>query len=585
VAVSSTQSSSASVASGLDVTAIVSGLMSVERQPVDKIDAKIADITTVISSLGTLKSKVAGLQAAAEAIENSAFFGSKTASTTNSAVVTASASVGASIGNHEVKVAQTAQAARVTVSGFASADEAMDLSSFSLQVTSSGTTYAAADALLDPAAASFAVGDVIEIKLNGGDTQTFTITDATLSQIASMINDAVDSGDLTGIEASVPTSGDGSGMLLISSTNPAMGVATLRVVNTDTPPKDVSGTTTTEYLPTDVTLTELKTFINDLGAGASARVLEKGSDNFALILETQSTGESQTIALSTLVSSGNTLSQSDQLGRDAYISVDGAVVQRDTNTIDDVLYGVVLTLSGAVDGGLSGAVTGSDSAGSIGSTLISSAFSGVAAATVGVTRDGSTNPETVVRDFVTAYNDLVAFYKSETASNVDPAKRGTLSMDSSVRDLMTRIRSLYDRGIYLADGSTLPFSQFGVELQRTGELQINELTLSEAVADGLGAKLAEGVRLGRESATVTLTSYLRTSIRSTGFLTTHTNEVQARQTRLEDKRARLESRLSYVETRLYRQYAALDALLMRMQITSNALTSAIDSLTASQANN
>ena len=57
MAVSSTNSTGASGAS-IDVAAVVQQLMTVENRPLDVINAKITRQSTIISDLGSLKSKV-----------------------------------------------------------------------------------------------------------------------------------------------------------------------------------------------------------------------------------------------------------------------------------------------------------------------------------------------------------------------------------------------------------------------------------------------------------------------------------------------------------------------------------------------
>jgi flagellar capping protein FliD len=54
--------------------------------------------------------------------------------------------------------------------------------------------------------------------------------------------------------------------------------------------------------------------------------------------------------------------------------------------------------------------------------------------------------------------------------------------------------------------------------------------------------------------------------------------VKEQKTRLEDKISELEDKMSILELRYYKQYAALDGLLMRLQATQSALTSALSGL-------
>ena len=263
-----------------------------------------------------------------------------------------------------------------------------------------------------------------------------------------------------------------------------------------------------------------------------------------------------------------------QSARDAFVSINGQALQRSSNAIDDVVSGVTFNLNTpTVPSG--GAIT----------ALTSTTFaSGTTDATINVTAGAQDLSAEAVTDFVTAYNDLISFYKTETVASTDPKARGVLNGDSNVRSFMDRLRGLYTRGIRLADGSNISFGSIGVEFQRDGTLYLDTGDLNTAVSNGLQDKLAAGITLGYESSTSNFTSFLTASLRTTGLISTHLSDVEAQQAQLEERISDWEDKLSRIQDRYYRQYAALDALLFRLQTTSNALASAIDSLVNSQKN-
>lgn len=262
-----------------------------------------------------------------------------------------------------------------------------------------------------------------------------------------------------------------------------------------------------------------------------------------------------------------------QSSRDAFFSINGTAVQRSTNKINDVISGVTFDLNAPVVPN-GGAVT----------SLSSVDFSAASSTVINVSAGAEDLSASAVSDFVTAYNDLLSFYKTESASSTDSAKRGVLNTDSTLRTFMDRLRGLYARGIQLSDGSTISFSSIGVEFQRDGSLYLDKGALNTAVSNGLQSKFAAGVTLGYESSTVNLTSFLTSSLRTTGIVSTRISDVEDEQARLQERVTDWESKLTRIQDRYYRQYAALDALLFKLQNTSNALTSAIDSLVNSQKN-
>jgi flagellar capping protein FliD len=325
-----------------------------------------------------------------------------------------------------------------------------------------------------------------------------------------------------------------------------------------------------DYAASDVVITE------GSGADAGKLVLTYKTNTDvgpATLVRTTAAG---TVATTTAGSSGaatyGTLSASTlQSARDAFFSINGLEVQRASNQIDDVVSGVTFNLtSPVVPGG--GAISDLDDAD----------FAAATTVTINVSKGAEDLSGAAIEDFVNAYNDLLSFYKTESMSSKDPAARGVLNSDSTLRTFMDRVRGLYTGGIRLADGSNLSFSAIGVEFQRDGTLYLDKADLNAAISSGLQDKFAAGVTVGYSSPSMNLTSFLTSSLRTTGLIGGHIVDVENQQARIEDRISDWEDKLARIEQRYYRQYAALDALLFRLQTTSNALASAIDSLVNSQ---
>lgn len=277
-----------------------------------------------------------------------------------------------------------------------------------------------------------------------------------------------------------------------------------------------------------------------------------------------------------------------QSARDAVFSVNGLSATRSSNQISDVISGVTFTLTSPLDAGYDSAT---DSTTGSFSTNAASLLSASAATTTTIQIASSQDDKTsaVVQGFVTAFNDLVTLYNTETTSSLDETTRGQLNGDASIRDFMNQLKDLYLRGLTLADESTtITFSSMGVTLNRDGTLALDNSALSAAIASGLQEKLAAGVTVGRKSESISFTSYITTALRTTsgmeGLLARRTDEIEAQQTALTNRKAQIESRLAIIQERLYSKYAALDALIFKLQNVSDALTSAIDGLVNSQKN-
>ena len=746
------------VTSGINVSQIVSGLMDIARQPVTKVEAQIEKKTLAVTTLGVFKSKVSALETASEKIQDAWLFTNRTASSNDSSKVSATATSAAQEGTYSVKVAQTAQAETVSIPGFTSASQIMDLSAFNL--TFGSTTYRPDYVKFTDG--TYTSGDVLTMTLKGGTAQTFTVTTQTTDQeVADAINAAVDDGDLEGVYASV----DGGG-LLISTTNPIRGLTA------SSTSAGSSSATVSTGLSTTYTVSDFQDMINLLDAGVQASLVQTQTDRYALSIVSKESGAGNTISVSgvntattvaqqdsislsgtyaagnkvtvtmnsvqleytvtaaDVVDGGNTgddytriatnlaaaynastngahtpvtatasgrtigfkadtagvaftatvaatgsgvatreavianLSATDltavsfggaagtvtndtytanydgstwtvtaaggtaatlvgttfqtgagntatltftgapkagdrisfsvsgvntfsaatvsehnttrlQSGRDAFISVNGLSVQRSSNLITDVISGVTINLNTPVT-----PATGEIST----LTEADTKYSALAATTLNVAVAAEDSSNEVFRTFVTAFNELVDFYKEQTKAAADPAKRGTLANDPNVRSFMERLKSLYSNGIRLSDGTTLTFGSIGIVLQVDGRLEIDEGDFALAISDGLQSKLNNGVIIGYESATVNFTRYMTDALKKDGIVSSRITNIEDEQDRLQDKIDELEQKLSMVETRYYKQYAALDALLFRLQAVNGALNSALSGLVGYQKN-
>ncbi len=126
--------------SGLDIQGIVSQLVSVEGKPQQQLlTNQQANLNLTLSSLGQLKSGLASVQTATDALQNLDTFRSRTVSVANTAMLTAAAIPGTSLGTYQVEVDQLATAQKQASVGFASSSATVG--SGSLAFTSGGTTF------------------------------------------------------------------------------------------------------------------------------------------------------------------------------------------------------------------------------------------------------------------------------------------------------------------------------------------------------------------------------------------------------------------------------------------------------------
>ncbi|WP_035852291.1 flagellar filament capping protein FliD [Deefgea rivuli] len=103
----------------IDVNSIVTQLMTIERQPLQKYDVKNIGIQHRISAFGTIKSALATFQGTAQKLANADNFNTVTATSSSNEFVGISASKTASNSNFSVEVSQLAQNQKLASSAFA----------------------------------------------------------------------------------------------------------------------------------------------------------------------------------------------------------------------------------------------------------------------------------------------------------------------------------------------------------------------------------------------------------------------------------------------------------------------------------
>ena len=94
--------------SNIDVAGIVSALMDVERQPLQRLETKAEGLRSTISEFGRLQSSMDALSAAADALTEAKTWGAATGVSSDDTAVGIKAASGALMGNYAVKVNQLA---------------------------------------------------------------------------------------------------------------------------------------------------------------------------------------------------------------------------------------------------------------------------------------------------------------------------------------------------------------------------------------------------------------------------------------------------------------------------------------------
>lgn len=196
--------SSAGIGSGLDVETIVSKLVALEKQPLNKLQTVASSIQSKISIFSQVKSLMSTLSDVASKLSQNSSWSAMVATSSNVGAVQVSVSGAASATSFSVGVAQLARAQSVASAALGATNAPVGGGSLSIQLgTWSGT---------GTASPQFAEGTAgaVSVQIDAADT---------LAMVASKINDAK-----AGVTATVLRDANGERLLLRSdSTGEASG--------------------------------------------------------------------------------------------------------------------------------------------------------------------------------------------------------------------------------------------------------------------------------------------------------------------------------------------------------------------------
>jgi flagellar hook-associated protein 2 len=306
----------------------------------------------------------------------------------------------------------------------------------------------------------------------------------------------------------------------------------------------------------DTTLQQLADAINDTdGIGVTAAVIRTGTTTYRLALTSTNTGTANAFTITSTLSGGGGVSFGDFNGNgvsgdsaednavsasDAAILVNNIAATHDSNTFEEVVPGLTVT------------VLKKDAGATIG---------------IDVTPD-ATALEDRVRDFVTAYNDLIKFLDAQrsAASSGDEASIGREPLLRQLRNGL-RVELAGAHGT----GSVTRLAEVGIEFTQSGTIELDETALADAVAsdgDGVRALLA-----GTGGVFPAVESLLDEYGSSTGFIATVQERLNAQIDSMDRQVQNMQARLAVQRESLLRQFIEADRIMSRLRDQSGSLAS------------
>jgi len=587
---------SSGVGSGLDVSGIVSKLMSIERQPIDRLDTQNGMVTAEITAYGTLKGTLSTLQTAVQTLTSKATYSATKATVADTAQFSATSDSTAAVGSYSIQVQQLAKQQKLTSTAFAKATDSVgtgtltfDFGSYNTDAngvtsfapntnkkTVSVTIPSGSDSLTAIASAiNSAKAGVSATVLNDGTNSylSFSPTDpgsANALKISVSDNDGNNS-DNAGLSRLAFDQSSGLTRSSLDYTSASIAVSAASGNNKFTVAVDggVAATVTMPdgtYDKTNVVAAMQSAVDSAVGAGKAKVSLD--ANNKLVVSSTTTTGFSgitigaasgSTGATALFGDSGTFITASNRMTQtvapqDAKLLVDGVQVVKSTNTITDAIQGVTLSLT----------------------------KEGTAATTVSVAADSSALSKGLDA-FVTAYNTVSKSLADLLSYDVKTKKAGALQSEGTVRSIQTSLRQMIQTVNRSMGTSSL--SDVGVSFQRDGTLKFSSDKLNTALS--APTKNVQAFLIGKDGTSGLankLDSLMTSIVGTSGSIAARTDGLNSTLSTIAKQKAALEVRMTDIEARYTKQYNALDTLIASMKSTSTYLTQQLASLSSNSSN-
>lgn len=554
-------------ASGLAIDSIVTGLMTIEKQPLTEIQTQISSYNTKLSAYGTLKSGLSTFQAAVDKLSTAAKFNAQAATLSDNSSMTATSDGTATNGSYSISVSQLAASQKLTTSAYTNMTDVVGTGT----MTISFGTYTAADATAGTPAAFTANTDKTALTINIDSTNN------TLSGIRDAIN-----AQNASVSASIVNDGTGYRLVVTSKDTGAVNSLKIDVADADGNNTDASGLSSMAYDP--------------LAAAGSGQNMTQ------------------------LVAAQNAL-----------LKVDGLDISKPSNTLNDVIQGVTLnlksitststTLSVATDTTTIQASVQSfvDAYNKLNTSLrdLTKFVDGGSSSNGPLLGDSTTRDITVkLKSMLSRPSTTATTYRTLSDIGVSVGSDGSLSLNSTklqtalstnlgdVAKLFAPSATSTDPQVtYMGSNAQTATGTYAVNVTQLGSSSqdaagsINGVTaigtgsaLTGASPDasyGLKISIAGSATGSRGTVTYNrglageLSNLIGDWLDTDGPLAAKTDGIQTSIKALNKKSDDLNAKLPAIEQRYRSQYAKLDALLSSMQSTSSYLSQQIAALNKS----
>lgn len=321
--------------------------------------------------------------------------------------------------------------------------------------------------------------------------------------------------------------------------------------------------TTHEVVTDGKTLRQVADEIESLAPGVSTQLVKDSNGNYQLIAAARSSGLSNAIEFD-FTTAPPSLANVDELqaALNAQLKMgDSLTVQRESNTIDDLIDGVRLDLKTAAPG-----------------------------TTVTITTEPDKDKAVEgVRSLVDAANGLLETLDKLTAYDVESNKAGALQGDHTARTLVADLRRQLSDIVAGLTGDYTSAGTVGISMTREGQFELDESKLRTALdtdpaavaalfsetdgSKGIAGTLHSGVLLWAEGDSSSSDEYV-----ARGAIGRARDSATTSIRRFDDRIAEFEDRVKSREVTLRKQFTAMETALARLQSEGAWLSSQLAGL-------
>ncbi len=453
--------------SGLDINSIITQLAQIRQRPIQLLTDKQTSYTKTLNIYQQLTANLLAVSTATPV----------TVSSGDSAIVLASGSAGAAVGEHEIAVSQLAQNHKISSATVANSGEALGYAG-DIVINGAVVTIGADDSLTDVRAAINAAGAGVTATILTVSESDHRLMLTSLSSGEANAIDLVDANDSDVLESLGLQTGstsikhavtDGAAGDYLSSKTDAVGT----VMGLSAPLSGtikVNGTDVAIDLSTD-SLEAIATAI-DAVSGVTATVTSSGSGTdtvYRLEIVGDSGAPTFTDDSNVLVTLGvleKGIANQIDAAQDASFTVDGISMTRSSNAVDDAIENVQLQLL--------------DETGASPVTVTVAANSQAAA--------------DAVQDLVTYYNQVIDLMNENQQFNTDTNEGGALFGSPTVLTLEVDLRQMVMGLVDTLGGDLILASQAGISTDEHDQLVFDRTEFLDALgSDPVGVQRLFGL--------------------------------------------------------------------------------------------